>query len=313
MEVKTSFEKGLETIQLKAEKSPVVKRTLSFELKESLATTLVVITKNVKCLETVEENVKSLKRKFEELEENMEKIRMKFRKIDEMRLEVRLSPTKNKGRNSVENAGIVKVENNDLHEEEKVFEIKSNNCIAMDLHSLRGMILSNTEQFLIFVKQEKWMFEVLCKFCDILNTQIAILCRSKLGAMHLALNMSNKGYAIKALSGDLSKKKRNRIINEVKKGTCKILTITASLDTDGLQDFIQNSVIIIYNMPQTWESITKLFGLNDISKWRGIAMYSVLPKPSHYYNRFKHFSDGEVHEVIAKISSSTDKYCLFHV
>lgn len=159
---------------------------------------LLVISKNVKCLETVEETVKTLKRKFEELEQNMEKIRMKFRKLEEIRLEVQSSDT---GINlsTKEMIPFVKLEVVDLEEEEKVFEIKRDHSVVMDLRSLRGSMLINTEQFLIFAKQEKWMFEVLCKFCNLLNTRIIIFCRAKLGAMHLALNMGEKGYPVKAL------------------------------------------------------------------------------------------------------------------
>ncbi len=118
--------------------------------------------------------------------------------------------------------------------------------------------------------------EALCRIIDIEKDFYALVfCRTKLDVDALNNKLSDRGYDVAALHGDISQFQRERILNQFKKRRTSILVAT-DVAARGI-DVNELSHVINYSIPQDPESYVHRIGRTGRAGKQGTAITFVTP------------------------------------
>jgi len=120
-------------------------------------------------------------------------------------------------------------------------------------------------------------FEVLCRIIDVEEEFYGLVfCKTKLDVDGVANNLIERGYAAKALHGDISQHQRERILNKFKDRMINVLVAT-DVAARGI-DINSLTHVINYSMPQDPESYVHRIGRTGRAGKEGTAITFVMPE-----------------------------------
>jgi translation initiation factor 4A len=136
-----------------------------------------------------------------------------------------------------------------------------------------GVRLEGIQQFYVKLDHDDHKFECICDLYKNLNiSQAVIFCNMRKSAEILASKMSDQGYPITCIHGELPKAERAQRMKDFLSGDCRVLVSTDMLGR-GI-DVQQVSLVINYELPEVMESYVHRigragrFGHDDQSDWK---------------------------------------------
>eukprot|EP00762_Andalucia_godoyi_P004060 ANDGO_06279.mRNA.1 DEAD-box ATP-dependent RNA helicase 2 len=138
--------------------------------------------------------------------------------------------------------------------------------VRKDQISLEGI-----RQFYVDVEKEEWKFETLCDLYDsLVITQAVIFCNNKSTVDSLSKKMTQSGFTVAAIHGDLDQTQRNKVMDDFRKGEARVL-IATDLWSRGL-DVSQISLVINYDVPRSRDVYLHRIGRSGRYGRRGVAI-----------------------------------------
>jgi len=150
--------------------------------------------------------------------------------------------------------------------------------------------LEGIRQFFINCEKEDWKLETLFDLYDTLNiAQAVIFCNTRKRVDWLTEQLRNRDFTVSATHGDLLPDERNKILNEFRTGSSRIL-ITTDLLARGI-DVHGVSLVINYDLPRNFEKYIHRIGRSGRFGRKGVAINLVayedqarLKEIERYYN-----------------------------
>lgn len=151
-----------------------------------------------------------------------------------------------------------------------------------------SITLANIEQLLYITDDNNHKNQLLTYF---LNTQsiykAIVFSATKHNADKLAKQLHSLGHAVDALHGDIKQQKRNRILDQFRKGKINIL-IATDVAARGI-DISDISHVINYDIPKTAEDYVHRIGRTGRAGKKGVAITFVLVKEALALKRIERF------------------------
>jgi len=121
------------------------------------------------------------------------------------------------------------------------------------------LTLEGIKQFYINLEHNEFKYETLCDLYDLCSvSQTIIYCNSRTMVEELYRKLGEDNFSCVCMHGDLSQDERNKIMEEFRNGTSRIL-ISTDLLSRGI-DVQQVSLVINYDIPNNIESYIHRIG-----------------------------------------------------
>ena len=121
------------------------------------------------------------------------------------------------------------------------------------------LTLEGIKQFYINMEHNEYKYDTLCDLYDMCSiSQTIIYCNSRNMVEDLYRRLCNDNFSCDCIHGDLSQEERNKIMEEFRNGTSRIL-ISTDLLSRGI-DVQQVSLVINYDIPNNIESYIHRIG-----------------------------------------------------
>ncbi len=133
------------------------------------------------------------------------------------------------------------------------------------------LTLEGIRQFYINLEKIDFKFDTLCDIysaCTI--SQTIIYCNSRRSVDSLTRQLQEANFSVECIHGDMSQEERNKIMNEFREGTCRVL-ISTDLLSRGI-DVQQVSLVINYDIPNNIESYIHRIGRSGRFGRKGAAI-----------------------------------------
>lgn len=131
--------------------------------------------------------------------------------------------------------------------------------------------LDGIEQFIVDVEKDEWRYEILCDIYKQLNINQAIIyCNKRQSAEWLSEKLSNDGYPLLCIHGDLENSERRRRMQEFRSGKVRVL-ISTDLLARGI-DVQQVSLVLNYELPNNRENYIHRIGRSGRFGRKGVAI-----------------------------------------
>src|SRR5207244_5128492 len=117
-----------------------------------------------------------------------------------------------------------------------------------------------------------------------------VFCATRDGVTHLAANLSERGFAVAALSGELSQRERNHALQALRDGRARVCVAT-DVAARGL-DLPDLGLVIHADLPQNKQVLVHRSGRTGRAGKRGLAIVLV-PDPGRRYAE-RMFQGGHV-------------------
>ena len=152
------------------------------------------------------------------------------------------------------------------------------------------LTLEGISQYRINLEHNEYKFDTLCDIYDMCSiSQTIIYCNSRTMVEDLFRRLCDANFSAECIHGDLSQDERNKIMEEFRNGTCRIL-ISTDLLSRGI-DIQQVSLVINYDIPNNIESYIHRIGRSGRFGRKGTAInfvtrYDVkkISEIEEYYN-----------------------------
>jgi translation initiation factor 4A len=152
------------------------------------------------------------------------------------------------------------------------------------------LTLDGIRQFYIDVNKEEWKLETLCDLYETVTiTQAVIFCNTRRKVDQLTHSMTDRGFVVSSMHGDMEQKERDGIMKEFRSGSSRVL-ITTDLLARGI-DVQQVSLVINYDLPSNRENYIHRIGRGGRFGRKGVAINFVTEEDSRmlkdlaeYYN-----------------------------
>jgi len=133
------------------------------------------------------------------------------------------------------------------------------------------LTLEGISQYRINLEHNEYKFDTLCDIYDMCSiSQTIIYCNSRTMVEDLYRRLCNSNFSAECIHGDLSQDERNKIMEEFRNGTCRIL-ISTDLLSRGI-DVQQVSLVINYDIPNNIESYIHRIGRSGRFGRKGTAI-----------------------------------------
>ena len=121
------------------------------------------------------------------------------------------------------------------------------------------LTLEGIKQFYINLEHNEFKYETLCDLYDLCSvSQTIIYCNSRTMVEELYRRLGEDNFSCVCMHGDLSQDERNKIMEEFRNGTSRIL-ISTDLLSRGI-DIQQVSLVVNYDIPNNIESYIHRIG-----------------------------------------------------
>ncbi|KAG9511182.1 Eukaryotic initiation factor 4A-II [Fragariocoptes setiger] len=158
------------------------------------------------------------------------------------------------------------------------------------------LTLEGIKQFYVMVQKEEWKFETLCDLYDTLTiTQAVIFCNTRRKVDWLATRMEEKDFTVSSMHGELDQKGRDRIMQEFRTGSSRVL-ITTDLLARGI-DVQQVSLVINYDLPNNRENYIHRIGRSGRFGRKGAAINFVTEEDKRTLADIEAFYNTRVEEM----------------
>jgi superfamily II DNA/RNA helicase len=131
--------------------------------------------------------------------------------------------------------------------------------------------LDGIEQYVVDVEKDEWKYEILCDIYKQLNINQAIIyCNKRQSAEWLSDKLSNDGYPLLCIHGDMENPERRRRMQEFRDGKVRVL-ISTDLLARGI-DVQQVSLVMNYELPNNRENYIHRIGRSGRFGRKGVAI-----------------------------------------
>ena len=131
--------------------------------------------------------------------------------------------------------------------------------------------LDGIEQYVVDVEKDEWKYEILCDIYKQLNINQAIIyCNKRQSAEWLSDKLSNDGYPLLCIHGDMENVERRRRMQEFREGKVRVL-ISTDLLARGI-DVQQVSLVMNYELPNNRENYIHRIGRSGRFGRKGVAI-----------------------------------------
>jgi len=161
--------------------------------------------------------------------------------------------------------------------------------------------LEGIRQFFINCEKEDWKLETLFDLYDTLNiAQAVIFCNTRKRVDWLTDQLRQKDFTVSATHGDLQPEERNKILNEFRTGSSRIL-ITTDLLARGI-DVHGVSLVINYDLPRNFEKYIHRIGRSGRFGRKGVAINLVAYEDQGRLKEIERYYNTVVEEMPANIT-----------
>jgi len=161
--------------------------------------------------------------------------------------------------------------------------------------------LEGIRQFFINCEKEDWKLETLFDLYDTLNiAQAVIFCNTRKRVDWLTDQLRARDFTVSATHGDLLPEERNKILNEFRTGSSRIL-ITTDLLARGI-DVHGVSLVINYDLPRNFEKYIHRIGRSGRFGRKGVAINLVAYEDQARLKEIERYYNTVVEEMPANIS-----------
>ena len=160
--------------------------------------------------------------------------------------------------------------------------------------------LEGIRQYYVAVEKEEWKFDTLCDLYDTLTvTQAVIFCNTKQKVDWLTTKMKESKFTVSAIHGDMSQDDRNRVMEDFRGGTSRVL-IATDLWGRGI-DVQQVSLVICYDLPINRELYIHRIGRSGRFGRKGLAINFVRNEDVGVLRDIERFYSTRIAEMPANV------------
>jgi translation initiation factor 4A len=136
--------------------------------------------------------------------------------------------------------------------------------------------LEGIKQYMVDLEKEEWKYEVLCDIYKQLNiNQALIYCNTRKRAEWLAEKLSQDGYPLLCIHGDMENAERRKRMEEFRSGKVRVL-ISTDLLARGI-NVQQVSLVINFELPMNRENYIHRIGRSGRFGKKGVSINLISP------------------------------------
>ena len=137
--------------------------------------------------------------------------------------------------------------------------------------------LDGIKQYCVPLDKEEWKFDTLCDLYQQLNiSQALVYCNKRQRADWLAEKMSQQGFPLSVIHGEMDVEERKRRMNDFRKGAVRVMISTDML-ARGI-DVQQVSLVINYELPVQKENYIHRIGRAGRFGRKGVTINLISPE-----------------------------------
>jgi len=162
--------------------------------------------------------------------------------------------------------------------------------------------LDGIKQYIVDVEKDEWKYEILCDIYKQLNINQAIIyCNKRQSAEWLSEKLSNDGYPLLCIHGDMENAERRKRMEEFRSGHVRVL-ISTDLLARGI-DIQQISLVINYELPMNRENYIHRIGRSGRYGKKGVAINLVSNNESKMKQEIETYYSTKMDELPMDLSS----------
>ena len=162
------------------------------------------------------------------------------------------------------------------------------------------LTLEGIEQYYISLETEQEKYETLCDLYKTISVgQSMIYCSSKKKVIWLSEKLSEEGYPVSSIHGDITQVDRDRIMKSFRKGDTRVL-ITTDLLARGI-DVRAVSLVINYDLHEDMQSYIHRIGRTGRFGRKGWAINFVMKTDDKYMTSIENYYQTQISEMPASI------------
>jgi len=163
-----------------------------------------------------------------------------------------------------------------------------------------NLTLEGIKQYFIALSSEQEKFETLTDLYKSISVgQSMIYCSSKKKVSWLAEQLTNEGFPVSSIHGDITQSDRDNIMREFRTGKTRVL-ITTDLLARGI-DVQQVSLVINYDLPKDKESYIHRIGRTGRYGRKGWAINFIMQTDCRNLQDIETFYSTEIQEMPSSI------------
>jgi translation initiation factor 4A len=163
-----------------------------------------------------------------------------------------------------------------------------------------NLTLEGIKQYFIALESEQDKYDTLCDLYESISMgQSMIYCSSKKKVSWLSEKMTESGYPVSSIHGDITQSERDTIMRDFRTGKTRVL-ITTDLLARGI-DIQQVSLVINYDLPRDKESYIHRIGRTGRYGRKGWAINFIMQSDSRNLQDIENFYATQIEEMPSNI------------
>ena len=164
-----------------------------------------------------------------------------------------------------------------------------------------SLTLEGIQQFFININHDDWKYDVIADLYDTINIgQCIIYMNSKQKIVDVYNRLTNDNFPVDYISGDRTVDERNKIMNDFRSGTLRIL-LSSDLLARGI-DIQQLSLVINFDLPREKETYIHRIGRSGRYGRKGVAINLITNREVEYLKSIEEFYDTQIVEMPQNIA-----------
>uniref|UniRef100_A0A6C0FBT8 RNA helicase n=1 Tax=viral metagenome TaxID=1070528 RepID=A0A6C0FBT8_9ZZZZ len=164
-----------------------------------------------------------------------------------------------------------------------------------------SLTLEGIQQFFVNINHDDWKYDVIADLYDTINIgQCIIYMNSKQKIVDVYNRLTNDNFPVDYISGDRTVDERNKIMNDFRSGTLRIL-LSSDLLARGI-DIQQLSLVINFDLPREKETYIHRIGRSGRYGRKGVAINLITNREVEYLKSIEEFYDTQIVEMPQNIA-----------
>ena len=164
-----------------------------------------------------------------------------------------------------------------------------------------SLTLEGIQQFFVNVNHDDWKYDVVADLYDTINIgQCIIYMNSKQKIIEIYERLIRDNFPVGYITGDRTVDERNKIMNEFRSGTLRIL-LSSDLLARGI-DIQQLSLVINFDLPREKETYIHRIGRSGRYGRKGVAINLITNREVEYLKSIEEFYDTQIVEMPQNIA-----------
>ena len=164
-----------------------------------------------------------------------------------------------------------------------------------------SLTLEGIQQFFVNVKHNDWKYDVITDLYDTINIgQCIIYVNNKQKIVEIHDKLTKDNFPVEYITGDRTVEERNKIMNDFRSGTLRIL-LSSDLLARGI-DIQQLSLVINFDLPREKETYIHRIGRSGRYGRKGVAINLINDREVDYLKSIEEFYDTQILEMPQNIA-----------